>query len=58
MIEKEKLELKIGILEDILECMSFNFGSINYTLDKSKLEETIASYVQVWSDLYENNVKN
>ena len=54
MTEKEKLELKIGILEDILECMSFNFGSMNYTLDKPKLEETIASYVQVWSDLYEN----
>lgn len=54
MIHKEILELKLQILRDILNSMTFNFGSMNYTLDKSKLEETIASYEQVWSDLYEN----
>ena len=54
MTHKEILELKIQLLRDILNSMAFNFGSMDYTLNKTKLENTIVSYEQAWSDLYEN----
>lgn len=54
MTYKEILELKLQLLRDILNSMTFNFGSMDYTLNKTKLEDTIASYEQTWSDLYES----
>ena len=44
MTKKEKLEFKINILNDIKECMTFNFGSMNDTLNKTQLENLIAQY--------------
>lgn len=44
MTKKEKLEFKINILNDIKECMIFNFGSMNDTLNKIQLENLIAQY--------------
>lgn len=44
MKETEKDKLKIEILEDIKDCMSFDFASLGYSLNKEKLEEKIVDY--------------
>lgn len=44
MKEVEKDKLKMEILEDIKDCMSFDFIKMGYSLSKEKLEEKIVDY--------------
>lgn len=44
MNKKEKLELKIEILEDLRECFGFNWGAVDYSLQKRKIEDLYQKY--------------
>lgn len=44
---KEKIKLKLEILNDIKSCMSFNFLSADDTLDLNKLNNIIEKYENI-----------
>lgn len=44
---KEKIMLKLEILNDIRSCMSFNFGAMDDTLSLSKINNTIKKYESI-----------
>lgn len=58
MTEQEKIDFKIELLKDIEECMAFNWGSVDYTLNKIKLQETIDKYYEQKRELNNNENKN
>lgn len=47
MMQKEKIELKLEILEDIRSCIHFNFSAIDDTLSLSDLNEIIDKYKNI-----------
>lgn len=44
MNEKEKLELKIELLEDLLSCFQFNFTAIDDILNKKMVQDRLDAY--------------
>ena len=42
--EKEKLELKIELLEDLLNCFQFNFTAMDNTLKKKMVQDMLDAY--------------
>lgn len=54
MNDKEKLELKIDILEDLLNhCFQFDFSSMSESLDKKLVQYTLNLYYNEL-ELYNN----
>ena len=47
MTQKEKIELKLEILNDVRSCMSFNFNIIDETLNLYKLNDIISKYENI-----------
>lgn len=58
MTNKEKLELKIELLEDLKECFSFNFGSMSEDLSKSQIEELYQRYCEKYNEIKEEEKNN
>lgn len=58
MTEQEKIDFKIELLRNIEECMTFNWGSVDYTLNKIKLQEMIDKYYEQKRELNNNENKN
>ena len=44
MDDKEKIKLKIEILNDIKNCFSFDFGALDETLNKIKIQKMLKKY--------------
>ena len=44
MTELEKIEIKKEILEDLLECISFSFLSMNDFIDAKKIKDKVENY--------------
>lgn len=44
MTDREKIELKLEIFEDILQCIHFNFGSMSEDIDRHLVEKKIVEY--------------
>ena len=44
MDDKEKIKLKIEILNDIKNCFSFDFGVLDETLNKTKIQKMLNKY--------------
>ena len=61
MTEKEKLELKIEIIEDLLfNCFSFEFNLLEEKLDKNKLKQLYNKYYNILNKVGEetNEISN
>ena len=52
------IDFKIELLRNIEECMAFNWGSVDYTLNKIKLQEMIDKYYKQKRELNNNENKN
>ena len=57
MTQKEKIELKLEILNDVRSCMSFNFNIIDETLNLYKLNDIISKYENILEEMELNNEK-
>lgn len=55
---KEKIQLKLEILQDIRSCFSFSFGSVEQQLDNFKLNNLIVKYMNDLKEDEENESKN
>lgn len=51
MNDKEKLEIKKEIFEDLLNCFSFDFTSIRDVITRNQIEDKIYKYKQELYDI-------
>lgn len=58
MTYKEKLELKKEIVYDLYNCFSFNFGSIDDSLNMTKVSKLIDKYNNELEGIRKNENSN
>lgn len=53
MSEKEKLEIKLELLEDLKECFTFNFTAMEEFLNKRRVDDLFSKYCQELEEINE-----
>lgn len=58
MTQKEKIELKLEIFEEIKDCMHFNFGAMSEHLDLHEINQVIDKYQYILEGMNKNETND